>query len=95
MTPRRIFCLLLSKFQKLGGCLSQVASILHSASRDKNKIPDNLSQSNKYFEDFKMFSDCYHQNHPMSDTYFNSEESSVSERICQSQSESTIFLIRS
>ncbi|RTG90263.1 uncharacterized protein DC041_0002233 [Schistosoma bovis] len=85
MTPRRIFCLLLSKFQKLGGCLSQVASILHSASRDKNKIPDNLSQSNKYFEDFKMFSDCYHQNHPMSDTYFNSEESSVSERICQSQ----------
>ncbi|CAH8664706.1 unnamed protein product [Schistosoma guineensis] len=85
MTPRRIFCLLLSKFQKLGGCLSQVASILHSASRDKNKIPDNLSQSNKYFEDFKMFSDCYHHNHPMSDTYFNSEESSVSERICQSQ----------
>ncbi|VDP73481.1 unnamed protein product [Schistosoma mattheei] len=85
MTPRRIFCLLLSKFQKLGGCLSQVASILHSASQDKNKIPDNLSQSNKYFEDFKMFSDCYYHNHPMSDKYFNSEESSVSERICQSQ----------
>uniref|UniRef100_A0A3Q0KNT1 SH2 domain-containing protein n=1 Tax=Schistosoma mansoni TaxID=6183 RepID=A0A3Q0KNT1_SCHMA len=85
MTPRRIFCLLLSKFQKFGGCLSQVASILYTASRNKNKIPDNLSQPNKYLNDFKMFSDCYHHNHPKSDTYFNDNESSVSERICQPQ----------
>ncbi|CAH8680034.1 unnamed protein product [Schistosoma rodhaini] len=85
MTPRRIFCLLLSKFQKFGGCLSQVASILYTASRNKNKIPDNLSQPNKYLNDFKMFSDCYHHNHPKSYIYFNDDESSVSERICQPQ----------
>ncbi|KAK4475060.1 hypothetical protein MN116_002154 [Schistosoma mekongi] len=45
ITPRRIFCLLLTKFQMLGGCLSKVASILYTASRGNNKIVDNMSQA--------------------------------------------------
>nr|CAH8872282.1 unnamed protein product [Trichobilharzia regenti] len=47
VTPRRIFCLLLSNFQKLGGSLSQVANILHSDTQRKKQIAKKPPQQSE------------------------------------------------
>ncbi|CAH8595043.1 unnamed protein product [Schistosoma turkestanicum] len=93
ITPRRIFCLILSKFQKLGGCLSQVASILYSNSQNKNKFIDNRLQWNQCFNHFEIspFSHHHHDHHhhhhhphhnqPMSGVCLHNEKSCVSDQI--------------
>ncbi|TNN18246.1 Retinol dehydrogenase 12 isoform 2 [Schistosoma japonicum] len=80
VTPRRVFCLLLTKFQMLGGCLSKVASILYTASRDNNKVVDNISQPTKCLDHFEISSFTRHQKPITHVDQFSIPEQSYSEQ---------------